>query len=215
MPREASRDVDELFDVFEPWTESETEPWMPPAPPSPSPRPASPRVGSAPHVTPDGAVEPSTLVPAPPSMRQPRRRVGPRIPPPEAPSPAPPDPVRQPARFLREIGIPEIEQLGRRMETLNHKLMIQDLLDLGEPAVRVLFWPRRGLMTPSHLSTQATLEITVRRDEGGFREVFARYWEGTSPVEPVELESTPIDAFGVEWIRVRVLDFIEATLAHA
>ena len=55
----------------------------------------------------------------------------------------------------------------------------------------------------------------MRRDEGGFREVLARYWEGTSPVEPVELESTPIDAFGAEWIRVRVLDFIEATLAHA
>jgi hypothetical protein len=218
MPREPSRDVDDLFDVFEPWTEPETEPWEPPTPPpppSPSLRPAPGPVGSPPHLTPDGAVDPRTIDHTPPSMRQPRRRVGPRIPPPEAPSPAPPDPVSQPAQFLREVGIPEIERLGRRMETLNHKLMIQDLLDLGDPAVRVLFWPRPGLMTPSHMLSKATLEIAVHRDEGGFREVIARYWEGGSPEEPVELKSTPIEGFAVGWIRGRMLDFIEAILSHA
>jgi hypothetical protein len=113
------------------------------------------------------------------------------------------------------VGIPEIERLGRRMEALSHKVMIQDLLDLGEPSVRILFWPRPGLMTPTHLSTKATLEIAVRRDEAGSREVVARYWEGTSPEERIELETTPIDAFDVGWIRGRMLDFIEAILAHA
>jgi len=219
MPRDPSRDVDELFDVFEPWTESETEPWEPPKPPpvsSQSLRPAPRTAGSPPHLTPDGAVEPTTVVQTPPSMRQPRRRIGPRIPPPEAPSPSPPpDPTSAPAQFLRKIGVPEIQHLGRRLDVLNHKLMIQDLLDLTEPSLRVLFWPRPGLMTPTHQMTKATLEIAVRRDEAGFREVLARYWEGNTAEERVELQSTPIDAFNLAWIRGRMLDFIEAIFDRA
>jgi hypothetical protein len=171
---------EDLFDVFEPWTEHGSE----------------------------AAVEPGAGVPEPPSMRRPRKRIGPRIPPPAGP-PKVPDPVDDPAGFMRAAGIPEIDKVARRLKAGDHQIRVQDLLDLVEPELRVLFWPQPGLMDPDD-RTRATLEFIV--NHGEVPEIEARYWLGSDPEARTVLGAVPLERLDVAWFRGRVLDFVEATL---
>ena len=202
------RDAEELFEVFDMWTELETAPWEPPTPAS---RSVARPVLSPPHWTPNGAIEPATVIQAPPSMQQGRRRIGPRIPPPLPLPPPEPDPVLTPGDFLREVGIPEIERAAQRLEAVDHQLKVQDLLDLPDPALRVLFWPRPGSMNVDPERTRATLEISVQRDEPA--KVVAHYW-GDLPSESTVLGQIPLDTFDLDWLNARMLDFIEAVLGQ-
>lgn len=101
------------------------------------------------------------------------------------------------------------------MEAVDHKVMIQDLLDLPDPALRVLFWPRPGAMRATQDRISATLELVVSNDEPELREVVARYWVGDPPVDEASLGSIPVDTLDLAWVRGRMLDFIEAILAQA
>lgn len=207
MAPDVRRDVADLFEVFEPWTEPEAEPWVPPAP---SLAPPSHPVLSQPQTTHDGAVEPARVIPAPPSMQQPRRRIGPRIAPPAAPPIREADPVDSPAEFLRSEGIPEIGRAAQRLGTVDHQLQVQDLLDLPDAALRVLFWPRPGAMSVSGERVRGTLEFNVSGPQAD--EISARYWVGEQAAGVTPLGSTPTSALELGWLRGRVLDFIEAVL---
>jgi hypothetical protein len=155
--------VEEVLEVFEPWT----EPWQPTD--SPPTRPQS--SGSA-------------------------------------------------ADFLRDQAIPEVEDAARRVQTMGHQLTVQDLLDLSDATLRVLFWPRLGRMAASTERTRVTLEFTVRHGEaddeaGEPDEVVAVCWSGDPSSERVSLGHVPVQALDLEWVRSRVLDFIEIALAES
>jgi hypothetical protein len=182
---------EDLFDVFEPWTEPGVE----------------------------AAVGPGARVPEPPSMRRPRKRIGPRIPPPapleeeedQDQEEAAPDPARSPGAFIRKEGIPEIERMERRLGSAGHRLRVQDLLDLQEPALRVLFWPQPGPLRVEEGRTRATLEFVVRLGEDA--RVEATYWLADDPVR-VDLGVVPVEKLDASWLRSRLLDFVEAILGR-
>ena len=183
---------EDLFDVFEPWSEPEARP--------------SARAPSAP--------------------REPRRRVGPRIPPPR-PKPIVPDASGDPAAFLRAVGIPEIRRIERRLRAADHQLRIQDLLDLPDPALRLLFWPGAGPMDIESV-LRGTLEFLIRwGDTGGLTgaeaaaakldgaRVVARFWSGPDPSGSAELCVGTLDALDGAWLRLRILDFVETMLSRS
>jgi hypothetical protein len=174
---------EDLFDVFEPWTEPGVE----------------------------TAVGPGAKVPEPPSMRRPRQRIGPRIPPP-APPVEKPDPSVDIGAFIRAEGFPEIERMERRLGTADHRLRVQDLLDLPEPALRVLFWPQPGPLRAEEGRTRATLEIVVK--QGDDPHVEAAYWLAEDPPVRVDLGACPVDRLDASWLRSRLLDFVEAILGR-
>jgi hypothetical protein len=171
---------EDLFDVFEPWTEHGSE----------------------------AAVEPGAGVPEPPSMRRPRKRIGPRSPP-AADPPKVPDAVEDPAGFMRAAGIPVVEKVALRLKAGNHQIRVQDLLDLADPELRVLFWPQPGPMDPDD-RTRATLEFIV--NHGEVPEIEARYWLGSDPSARTVLGAIPLERLDAVWLRGRVLDFVEAAL---
>jgi len=112
---------------------------------------------------------------------------------------------------MRSVGIPEVERAAQRLEAVDHQLKVQDLLDLPDPALRVLFWPRPGSMHVGSERTRATLEIAVNWEGEG--KVEAKYW-GDLPSEKILLGQTPVDSFDLDWFNARVLDFIEAILGQ-
>jgi len=131
------------------------------------------------------------------------------------PARPPTEPHRPPSvpDFLREEAIPEIMLAARRLEAADHQLTVQDLLDLPDAALRVLFWPRPGPMAPSLDRTRATLEFAVQRDDPV--EVEARHWSGDDPGGQETLGRTKADALDLEWVRGRFLEFIEGALGQA
>lgn len=129
-----------------------------------------------------------------------------------SPSAAPEAPMDA-AAFLREEAIPEIAAAARRVQAVDHHLMMQDLLDLPDAALRVLFWPRPGLMAGSLDRTRVTLEFFVSREEP--EEIGARWWSERAPEKPHSLGRILVELLDLKWIRSRVLDVIEAGLAEA
>lgn len=175
---------EDLFDVFDPWTEPGVE----------------------------AAVGPGASVPEPPSMRRPRKRIGPRIPPPVPPE-VKPDPAADPGAFIRAEGIPEIERMERRLGTADHRLRVQDLLDLPEqPSLRVLFWPQPAPLRVEEGRRRATLEFVVRH--GSDAHVEAAYWVDQEPIVRMALGVCPVERLDAAWIRSRILDFVEAVLGR-
>ncbi len=221
---------EDLFDVFEPWTPrdpgddaadtADTEasgrpPWEPPPPPPP---PSSHAIGvsrptplsGVPSYTPEGAVEPGMVVLAASAPRKRRRRVGPRVPPPAVPTPRP-DPVREPGRFLRVVGIPEVSRVLGRLEDDGHRGNIQDLLDLASPAMRLLLWPKPGLLSHGGERTLATLEFVGELDDSE-PTVTTRYWFGSPGEGVTPLGQTPLDELSEQWILGQALDFVKVVL---
>ena len=132
------------------------------------------------------------------------------------------------ADFLRDQAIPEVEDAARRVQTMGHQLTVQDLLDLSDATLRVLFWPRPGRMAASTARTRVTLEFTVRHGESDQAEgsdeadevveaveVIATCWSGYTSSERVDLGHVSGEALDLDWVRGRVLDFIEIALAEA
>jgi len=133
--------------------------------------------------------------------------------------PAHPQSSASAANFLRDQAIPEVEDAARRVQTMGHQLTVQDLLDLSDATLRVLFWPRLGRMAASPERTRVTLEFTVRHGEADDEsdeadEVVAVCWSGDPSSERVSLGHVPVQALDLEWVRRRVLDFIEVALAE-
>ncbi len=140
---------------------------------------------------------------------------------PTARSPVPDAPAALPVvvdvptarEFLRTEGIPEITLAASFVKSVDHRLVIQDMLDLDHPALRILFWPRPGLMAPSHERRKATLEFTVLNDEPC--EIAARLWSGDPDASAsTSLGRIPIEILDLGWVRERVLDLVAAALGE-
>lgn len=114
--------------------------------------------------------------------------------------------------FLREEAVPEIAEAARRVQAVDHQLLLQDLLDLPDAALRVLFWPHPGRMALGPERTRVTLEFSVPRGEP---DVVARWWPGDRPSVRYPLGRISAEVLDLEWIRSRVLDVIEAGLEEA
>jgi hypothetical protein len=132
------------------------------------------------------------------------------------------------ADFLRDQAIPEIEDAARRVQTRGHQLTVQDLLDLPDATLRVLFWPCPGRMAASTERTRVTLEFMVQHNETDETdetdqadetdeadEVVAVCWSGDPSSERVSLGHVPVETLDLGWVRSRVLDFIEIALAES
>lgn len=227
---------EDLFDVFEPWTEpgggsdepprrsagarsdaaedSGRPPWEPPpaAPPKAPVPPPERRVRSTSeaNLTAAGAVEPGVVVTEVAAPHRRRRRIGPRIEAPR-PTPTPPDPQDDPGPFLRAIVVPAIQDMARRLEASQHYTAVQDLLDLPTPALRVLIWPKPGLLDRGSARVLATLELMVDDEEQ--RAVRSRLWFGSKGEgEGIPLDTVPTSELSLDWVRKQILDFVERVL---
>ena len=137
----------------------------------------------------------------------------PTDPPPALPAEKP-DPALDPGAFIRARGIPEIERMERRLGTANHRLRVQDLLDLPEqPSLRVLFWPEPAPLKVEEGRQRATLEFVVRH--GADAHVEAAYWIDEEPIVRMALGACPVDRLDAGWLRGRILDFVEAILGRS
>lgn len=118
------------------------------------------------------------------------------------------------AAFMRTEGIPEISLAAGHMKAVDHQLVVQDMLDLHNPALRVLCWPRPGLMAASHERLRVTLEFTVLNDEPC--EIVARCWTGDPGSDTsTSLGRISVKILNLEWVRERVLDLIRIALRES
>ena len=224
---------DDLFDVFDAWTatpdgeapdeephgpgrngrthptdapRAAREPWKPP----PTPRHRPPRAARADvRVDEHGTVEPGVVLSG---SRTPIRtrptRIGPRIPAPVEQVPLP-DPAVHPGAFLRRAAVPELEALCSRLGANEHHTTVQDMLDLRDPTLRLLLWPRPGPLELRDARMLATLEIWV---DGAGERASSTFWIGSRPDEATALDDIPTDELDVEWVRAQVLEFVRRIL---
>ncbi len=183
------------FDVFDPWTEptrweTASPPWEPPLPGS--------------------DLEPAVVGSTKDSTGR-RRRVRQRFvaSPPLEP---PPDPATHPTEFLMHVVVPEIQFMGRRLEAARHYTTVQDLLELATPTLRVLIWPRPGLLDHAAGRALATMEILLEGEPG---QLTTSYWWGSRPQDVVVMAQIPSPELTLEWARAQVLDFIQKMLDQA
>lgn len=116
------------------------------------------------------------------------------------------------ADFLRDEAIPDINGTARQMEALHHLMRVQDLLDLPDPALRVLFWPHTGRMDENPQGVRSTLEFIIRADDPGG--IAARFWSGNDVSSNTSLGRVPVDLLDLEWVGARLVDFVERVLAQ-
>lgn len=173
------------------------DPWSDEAQGGPSPRFAS-----------TGALEPGVVVPAASAEskrsrweRHPSKAVVP-------PGP-PPDPTTHPADFLRRAVVPEFQRFARRLEASRHYTTVQDLLDLPTPTVRVLIWPRPGLLDPSDSRILATFQLMLERSASRVR---TSYWLGARPGVVIPMAEVTLDQLALPWVESQLLDFLQRVL---
>lgn len=179
----------EELNLFDPWSDE-------------APGGASPRFAST------GALEPGVVVPAAPAnSRHPRWESRPS----EAAVPVgpPPDPSTQPADFLRKVVVPEFQRFARRLEASRHYTTVQDLLDLPTPTVRVLIWPRPGLLDPSDSRILATFQLMLERSASRVRTSF---WLGARPGVVIPMAEATLDQLALPWVETQLLDFVQRVL---
>jgi hypothetical protein len=128
------------------------------------------------------------------------------------PSEPPPDPATHPTEFLRRVVVPEIQSMGRRLEAARHYTTVQDLLELATPTLRVLVWPRPGLLDHAAGRALATMEFLLDGDPG---HLTSSCWWGSRPQHVVAMARIPCPELTLEWTRAQVLDFIQRILDQA
>jgi hypothetical protein len=170
---------------------------------------ARPDPGSTVHFTQEGAVEPGVVV----SFKGPTRRwrrTRPRFvaSPPVAPTP---DAAANPTEFVRRVVVAEIQSMGQRLGAAHHYTTVQDLLELPAPTLRVLIWPKPGLLDREAGRALATMELVL---EGEPAVLTASYWWGSRPQDVITMARLSCSDLTLDWTRARVLDFIQNILAQ-
>jgi len=102
--------------------------------------------------------------------------------------------------------------MARRLEVAQHYTTVQDMLDLPTPVLRVLIWPRPGLLEDHGQRVLATLEFVLGEVEDDL--LTGRFWFGSQPGdgEVFQLEQARTDELTLEWIEAQVLAFVEKVL---
>jgi len=100
--------------------------------------------------------------------------------------------------LLRRELIPWLEALRERLAAGGHRGTIQDLTDVPwSPAVRMLVWPRSGLMEEA--GEAATVEVVVRfGDDGSDRTVEVRHLRDSATPSVVAMRPVPLATW--EWL---------------
>ncbi|MDH5589313.1 MAG: hypothetical protein OEZ65_11755 [Gemmatimonadota bacterium] len=121
-------------------------------------------------------------------------------------------PVPTASQILRSVGVPAMKSVGDRLEAARHFTMIQDLLDLPDPSLRMLIWPHPGSFGMSEGRTQATLELRV--ESGDEPTVVASHWFASDPTHPIVQARAPLVDADLPWLRTQVVDFVESVLVR-
>jgi hypothetical protein len=109
--------------------------------------------------------------------------------------------------------VAEILDISARLESAKHRTALQDLLDLEEPALRMLVWPSPGLLVPPGPRLQATIEFLVERGDSGA--VAIRHWFGPAGGAPTVQTRLPLEELDHFRVRAEVLDFLKKVLDRA
>ncbi len=120
-----------------------------------------------------------------------------------------PDPSTHPSEFLRRVVVPGFQRFARRLEASRHYTTVQDLLDLPTPTVRVLIWPRPGLLDPSESRILATFQLVLERQATRVR---TSYWVGAKPEVVIPMAEVPLDRLAFSWVETQLLDFVQRVL---
>jgi hypothetical protein len=107
--------------------------------------------------------------------------------------------------------VAELQSMGRRLGAARHYTTVQDLLELPTPTLRVLIWPKPGLLDRDSGRALATMELVL---EGEPAVLTASYWWGSRPQDVIAMARVPCSGLTLEWTRGRVLDFIQSILAQ-
>jgi len=120
--------------------------------------------------------------------------------------------MQNPAGFLRQDGVPLIQDIARRLEAAQHYTSVQDMLDLPTPMLRVLLWPRPGLLDATSERLLVTLELVLGEVEEDV--LAARYWLGSRPVagEVEHLGTVSTADLTPDWLERQILAFVEKVL---
>jgi len=118
---------------------------------------------------------------------------------PDDPSPGPPE-LPPHLELLRHDLIPWLEALRKRLAAGGHRGAIQDLTDVPwSPAVRLLIWPRSGLMEEA--GDAATVEVVVRAGDDGSDETMAvRHLREGSLGTPSVVAMRPLPLATWDWL---------------
>jgi hypothetical protein len=123
----------------------------------------------------------------------------------------PPDPSKHPVAFLKRVAVAEMQAMARRLDAAQHYTTVQDLLDLPTPTLRVLIWPKPGLLDPVPGRILATMELCLNEDNGTLS---TSYWWGTRPGYVIPMAQAPASELSLEWTQSQVLDFLQAVLSQ-
>ncbi len=123
----------------------------------------------------------------------------------------PPDPTKHPVAFLKRVAVAEMQAMARRLDAAQHYTTVQDLLDLPTPTLRVLIWPKPGLLDPVPGRILATMELCLNEDNGTLS---TSYWWGTRPGYVIPMAQAPVSELSLEWTQSQVLDFLQAVLSQ-
>jgi len=107
--------------------------------------------------------------------------------------------------------VPEIQAMGQRLGAARHYTTVQDLLELPAPTLRVLIWPKPGLLDRDAERVLATMELVL---EGEPAVLKASYWWGSRPQDVIAMAQLSCSDLTLDWTRARVLDFIQNILAQ-
>lgn len=164
--------------------------------------------GASPRFASTGALEPGVVVPAAPADPK-RPRWGNQPSETVVPPGPPPDPTTHPTDFLRKVVVPEFQRFARRLEASRHYTTVQDLLDLPTPTVRVLIWPRPGLLDPSDSRILATFQLMLERSASRVRTSF---WLGARPGVVIPMAEATLEELALPWVETQLLDFVQRVL---
>jgi hypothetical protein len=110
------------------------------------------------------------------------------------------------------VAVAEIQSMGQRLGAARHYTTVQDLLELPAPTLRVLIWPKPGLLEREAGPALATMELVL---EGEPAVLTASYWWGSRPQDVIAMARIPCWALSLEWTRAQALDFIQIVLDQA
>lgn len=175
--------------IFEPWSETGTQPA--------TPRPAQP---------------PNRWRPLPWSGPEQPPVSSPSIPGPERPSRQRANPKRRlkgTTGYLRTMAIPRLEDVVQRLLMARHEADLEDLLEEDHPRILLTLRPWLGPWAETAEVVTSRLEVAV--ENGGEEQVVVRVWFGQgSDHDGIARITAP--KLSAQWLERRVLEFVDHVL---
>jgi hypothetical protein len=152
--------------------------------------------------------------PGPTNASKPAADVEPVTVSPEASPPPQPETRPSPAGIvdrLREVALPHLELLARRLRKARHDAVVQNALGNFEPAIRFHFRPWQGPFNKSPRGRAIILEMAAA-EQGGKEQLVARYRLDPDHPSPTLELCAPAGKLDTGWVDRCLLDFLERAL---